>query len=108
MTSILHPAVGMMDTPINHSSFCQCHPQSGQGEFGIDLLRERPTNHLSRKQIQNHRQIQKSCENPNIGDIGNPDLIAPPDLEPFEQIGIDPITVFTVSGFYPPSLDLTL
>ena len=108
MTSILHPTIRMMDTPLNRPSFSQRHPQSSQCELGIDLLRERPANHLSGKQIQNHRQIPKARENSNIGDIGYPDLISLPYIEPLEQIGIDPITVITVSGLYPAPLDLTL
>src|SRR5882724_1338845 len=108
MTSILHPAIRMMDTTLNRPSFLQCHPESSQCELGIDLLRERPANHPSGKQIQNHGQIQKARENSNIGDIGYPDLISLPYLEPLEQIRIDPITVITVSGLYPPPLDLTL
>src|SRR4030095_3278137 len=108
MTSILHPAIRMMDTILNRPSLFYCHPQRRQCELSIDLLREPPANHLAGKQIQNHRQIQKSRENSNIGDIGYPDLISPAYLEPLKQIGVDPIAVITVSGLYPPPLDLTL
>src|SRR4029450_283484 len=108
MTSILHPAIRMMDTILNRPSLFYCHPQRGQCELSIDLLRERPANHLAGKQIQNHRQIQKSRENSNIGDIGYPDLISPGYLEPLREIGGSALALIIFTVLSPPPLDLTL
>src|SRR5262245_17790584 len=108
MTSILNPAIRMMNATLDRSSLFEPHPQSRYGELSVDLLRKRPANHSARKQIQNHRQIYKARQNPYIRDIGHPNLIAPLDLKPLAQIRINPIPVFTVGGPNPAPLHLTL
>src|SRR5262249_51150407 len=50
----------------------------------------------------------KPVKNPYVRDIRHPNLIAPLDLKPLEQIRINPIPVLTVGGPNPAPLHLTL
>ena len=36
-----------------------------------------PAHHLARKAVQNYGQIDELCQQPNVGDVGHPQLINP-------------------------------
>jgi len=57
------------------------HQQRINGQVAAHTRLHRPTNYLSREQIEYHRQIQPTFVGADIGDVGDPDLVWLADVE---------------------------
>ena len=55
-----------------------------------------PNPRKNRVGIQDHGQIDEAPAEPDVGDIGNPDVIGILRVSVFEQIGIAPMRMGTV------------
>ena len=49
--------------------------QCGDAELRVDVCGDGPANDPTRIQIQNRRQINEAGSNPDVSDIGDPDLV---------------------------------
>ena len=47
------------------------HQQGVDGQFSINALLHRPADHLSREQVDQHRQIQPALAGTDVGDVGH-------------------------------------
>ena len=60
-------------------------PWQARGQRSI----QRPAHHLARESIQDHRQVNELCLQPNVSDVGHPELIDAGQLHPAGEIQID-------------------
>ena len=44
-------------------------------QFGFQRAAQSPTDHAARERIQNHRQVDELGAQPNVGDVGHPELV---------------------------------
>src|SRR5262245_56691570 len=57
--------------------------------FGVDAFGDGPTDDATRIEVQNRSQVHEAGSNPNVSDIGHPDLIDSAHLAVLGEIGID-------------------
>jgi hypothetical protein len=74
------------------------HLECGETEFGVDALGNSPTDNFAGVEIQNRRQINEAGTNPNVSDVGNPDLVHSTYLTVLEQVPIDRQRVVGIGG----------
>ena len=51
------------------------HQQGVQGQLGVDAVAHGPTHHLTREQVNNHRQVQPAFVSADVGDVRHPRLV---------------------------------
>ena len=69
---------------------CHSHLQRLAHQLLIIVLAHGPADHLTRKEIQDHRHIQPALPGPDVGGIAHPCAIGSLDLKlPVEQVGGD-------------------
>ena len=72
---ILHAAIGMMHHARRRLAFrdrlLQCRHRQPRRQRSIQL----PAHHFARERIQNHRQVDELALQPDVGDVGHPELI---------------------------------
>ncbi len=79
--SVLHTAIGVMDQagrrlPFGHR-LLQCRQRQAGGQRSL----QRPAHHLPRVGVQDHGQINELGLQPDVGDVGHPQLIDPGQLD---------------------------
>src|SRR4026207_631188 len=85
-----------MDTTAGRAA--KSHLECGETEFGVDALGNSPTDNFAGVEIQNRRQINEAGTNPNVSDVGNPDLVHSTYLTVLEQVPIDRQRVVGIGG----------
>ena len=74
--SILHAAIGMMDQASTRWSTClDRHFKRRQSEARAQMLFQRPADHSSAERIEQHGQKRELFQQPDISNIGHPELI---------------------------------
>ena len=68
-------------------------PQCFDGKFGLERVFQRPTDHASRIGGQNDRQVEEGFPQPDVGDVGNPELVDAGRFPITGEIGIDSLSV---------------
>src|SRR5271165_4560931 len=76
----------------------QSHVERLDGQARLEMVGERPADHLARKGVENDGQIHELPGEPDIGDVGDPDLIEPRRDETARQIGHDRKLMPAVGG----------
>ena len=97
-TGVLDAPIGMMNQSRLRLTFLQCRIQCLLGNAAIQLPANAPTDHTSRVDIQNHRQIYEFLLQSNVGNIGDPQLIDGTQHHPPRQIRIDAPGMGAVGG----------
>ena len=72
---ILHAAIGVMHQTRLYGSLPQRHVQRGDRQRSVQSFVQMPADHASRIRIQNHRKIDELLLEPDVGDVGDPELI---------------------------------
>ena len=65
--------------------------QSVNTEPGVHGVRQPPRQDMARRPVHDGDQVQEATLNRDVGDIGAPDLIGSIDLNPLEQIRVNPM-----------------
>ena len=63
------------------------HVQRVDREPGFQMIGDRPADHLAREGVDHHREIDEGLGEPDIGDVGDPDLIEAGRREAARQVG---------------------
>src|ERR1035437_5346386 len=71
----------------------ECHLQRRHGQPGFQRGIQRPANRPPRKRVQHHRQVHELFQQPDVGDIGPPELVdpAPPQRRRQVRIHFQPV-----------------
>ena len=91
-----------MDTPPWKISLREGNPQGPQGQFRVNLAGDSISKGFSRVHVQNSSQIDKGCQDSNIGNIRKPNLVDRSSHQIANQVGKDPIRVVALRGPDPP------
>src|SRR5208337_385002 len=86
---ILHAPVRVMDEAWLGVSGDQGHVERLDGQARLEMVGERPADHLARKSVENDGEINKLLRQPDIGDVGDPNLIEPCGNKSAREIGND-------------------
>ena len=78
-----------MDQAGGKATTFEGHAQSPQSQFGAQRIAQLPTDHAPRIGVEDHRQINELRLQPDVGDIGHPELINVTQHHFLGQIGID-------------------
>jgi len=95
---VLHAAVGVMDQPWLELSLSQCHLECRKRKARFECAVHSPADHLARKCIQHHCQIDKLCFQPDVSNIGRPQLIDPAQRHLPRQVPVNSEVMPRVSG----------
>src|SRR5580704_4147659 len=79
--AVLDSAIRVMDQPRWNRAPLQSLLQSGQAKSGLHAAIQFPADHAPAERIQNGRQEDEFLPQPNIRDVGYPQLIQPADLQ---------------------------
>ncbi len=74
---VLHPPVGVMDQAGRGVSGDQGHVERLDRQARFQMVGERPADHPARKSVENDGQIDEQPGQPDISNVGDPDLIEP-------------------------------
>ena len=77
VSTVLRPAVRVMNAAWWWPSDCDGHVQGSQGEILLHAIADRPTDDTARKQINDYSQIDPPLPCPDIGDVACPLLVRP-------------------------------
>ncbi len=90
VAGILHAAVGVMDQAGSGLSGIDRLAQGADGEGRVEPLVERPTHDPAGVGIQHHRRgSSELLGQPDIGDVGHPELVDPGQLHARGQVQMD-------------------
>ena len=90
LESALHAAVGMMDEAVGRRiSRGQGQVERLQGERGLQMVGERKADHFARERVDDDREIDEVLGEPDIGDVGDPDLVEAGRLQPARKVRPD-------------------
>src|SRR5271165_2326367 len=67
----------------------QGHVERLDGQARLEMVGERPADHLARKSVENDGEINKLLRQPDIGNVGDPNLIEPCGNKSAREIGND-------------------
>ena len=67
----------------------QRHVERFDSQARLEMVGERPADHLARVSVQNDGQIDELRRQSDVGDVGDPDLIDPGRDQPAHEIGND-------------------
>ena len=95
---VLHAPVGVMDEAGLWVSGGQGHVERLDRQARLEMVGERPADHLARKGVENDGQIDELPGQPDISNVGDPDLIEPRRDKIARQIGNDGELVPAVGG----------
>jgi len=88
----MHDAVGMMDDALARGiSRGQGLVERLRGEQGIWMIGERPVHDPAREHIEHDREIGEVFGEPNVGDVGDPELVEPAGLQRRDRSSITAI-----------------
>jgi hypothetical protein len=74
------------------------HVERFDRQARLEMVGERPADHLARKSVENDGQIDELPGQPDISDVGDPDLIEPGRDKTARQIGNDRELMPAVGG----------
>ena len=84
---VLHAAVGMMDEAVGRRIARGNRPvQRLDRQARLEMIGERPADHFAREGVEDDRQIDEVLGQPDIGDVGDPDLIEAARSKPARQV----------------------
>lgn len=86
---ILHAPVGVVDEAGLGVSGGQGHVERLDGQARFEMVGERPADHPARKGVENDGQIDELPGQPDISNVGDPDLIEAGGDKTARQIGND-------------------
>ena len=97
-TGILHPTIGVVDASGWGLALLESNFQRRHTQLSIDPFGGRPTDDFARLAIEDGRQENKTLEDPNVGDIGDPGLVDSRQDLVCQQILIDLVVVIRIGG----------
>ena len=68
------------------------------GEPGLQMIVERPAHHLAREGVDHDGEIDEALGEPDVGDVGDPDLVDCGGDQPAREMGADREAVPAVGG----------
>ena len=95
---VLHAPVGVMDEAGLGASGGQGHVERFDRQARFEMVGERPADHPAGKGVENDGQVDKLSRQPDISDVGDPDLIEPGWDASTRQIGDDGKLMPAVGG----------
>lgn len=75
MLAILASAVRVVEQARRGLSGGHGHCQGVEAELAVDAFAQRPTYHHTREQVEYGGDVEPALAGPNVGDVGDPDLI---------------------------------
>ena len=67
----------------------QRHPQRRKRQFVLHRPVQRPADHAAREGVEDHRQVHELVPQPNVGDVGHPELVDAGQHHLARQVRID-------------------
>ncbi len=90
----MHAAIGMMNEVVGRGiSRGQGLVERLQRERSLQMVGERPAHHFARERVDDDGQIDEVLGEPDISDVGDPDLVEAGRLQPAHKIGPDRVSV---------------
>ena len=72
------------------------HVERFDGQACFEMAVERPANDLARERVDDHGQIDEVFGKPNVGDVGDPQLVEAAWPRPARQVGANDEAVTAV------------
>ena len=90
---------------IRVEDFRRCVSREGflkrrDAEVGFHRVRQTPRQNLSRRPIHDGDKVKEAPPHRDVGDIGAPDLVGPPDGQMPQQIRVDLVSWMRRAGFW--------
>ena len=75
MRTVLRPAIRVVDAASGRYSERNCHFQRTDRQIPLHPIADRPANHATRMQVEDHGKIQPAFARPDIADVACPFLV---------------------------------
>src|SRR4030095_16194796 len=97
---ILNPTIGMVYESNRRLTLIQCELQRFQRQLVIELVADAPADDSAWIDVDNDGQIDEFQPQPDVGDIGNPQLVQARQYHRSCEVGIDLPAVIAVCGHH--------